>query len=176
MRRLLISLPPLLLLLAGLAMAVATPFAWGAGAHAGLPDWMTASSGALFATPALYISGKTLLQVMRRTDGEFTVISLQLVLGVFLFIVLGFIEVVLAFRIADPRTYDSLITEDGEIHTPPTSFFLITLIGTAFAAAWLSAGAFLYANGLLEDGSRFVRSLDEPDLMAEFLRGRRPRR
>jgi hypothetical protein len=174
-RRWLLALPPLLLLLSGVGMAIAAPFAWGAGNRAGLADWMPAFSAALFAAPAVYISARTLLQVRRETGREFSVFSLQLLLGIFLFVVLAVIELALAFRVAEPRTYDSLLDENGEVATSPAAFLLITLVGTVFATAWLSVGAFLYANGIAADGSRFMRRLDEPDLMDELLRGQWPR-
>ena len=177
MSRLAILAPPLCLLLSGLAMAAVAPFAWGAGRHAELPDWMPAFSGVVFAVPAVWIGFTTVRETWRRTRGGFSVFHLQLVSGLFLFLILALIEVSLAARVADPATYDSLRNADGTIKTTPLSFLLITVVGVAFATGWLSVGAYLYGQGITsENAFRFERPWDEPDPMEDFLRGRTPRR
>ena len=178
LRRVLLLIPPGMLLLSGIAMTVAIPFAWGKGTHVGLEPWMTGFSGVAFAIPALWFGGKTVQQVLRRTSGsdDFSVFSLQLLMGIMFFGLLAVTELVLAFRITDPRTFDTLLNDEGEIATTPTAFILITLIGTFFACSWLSVAAFLYTQGITPGSARFARGLDEPDPMDELLRGQRPRR
>ena len=157
-------------------MAVAAPFAWGDGRHVELPDWMTTVSGLLFAAPAVFIGASTLRETLRRTRGGFSVFHLQLFSGVFLFLILSLIELALVARITDPDTYNSLRDPDGTISTTPLAFFLITLVATAFATGWLSVASYLFSHGITsENAFRFERSLDEPDLMGELLRGQRPR-
>jgi hypothetical protein len=177
MGRIAILTPPLLLLISGLGMAVVAPFAWGAGRGAGLPDWMPAVSGALFALPAVWIGSSTVRESLRRMSGGFSVFHLQLACGLFLFFILALVEVALTARIADPETYDSLRNADGTTKATPLSFFLVTLVSTAFATAWLSAGAYLYGQGITSEKALLSeRAWDEPDPMEDFLRGRRPQR
>jgi hypothetical protein len=176
MARAAVLTPPLLLLISGLGMAVVAPFAWGAGSDAGLPDWMPAFSGALFAFPAVWIGFTTVRETLRRMRGGFSAFHLQLASGLFLFLILALVEVALTARIADPATYDSLRNADGTTKTTPLSFFLVTLVSTAFATAWLGVGAYLYGHGITsEKAMRFEHAWDEPDPMEDFLRGRRPR-
>ncbi|MPZ50415.1 MAG: hypothetical protein GEU75_14130 [Dehalococcoidia bacterium] len=177
MFRLALLMPPVLLLISGLAMACVAPFAWGAGSHVGLPGWMPPLSGALFAVPAIWIGFTAFRETLRRSREGFSVLHMQLGLGLFLFLILALIEVALTARITDTATYDSLRNADGTIRTTSTAFLLITLAGTAFAAGWLSVGAYLYAHGITSDNaSRFEHAWDEPDPMEDFLRGRTPRR
>jgi hypothetical protein len=177
MARIAILTPPLLLLISGLGMAAVAPFAWGAGSGADLPDWMPAVSGALFALPAVWVGLSTVRESLRRMSGGFSVFHLQLACGLFLFFILALVEVALTARIADPATYDSLRNGDDSLKTTPLSFFLVTLVSTAFASAWLSVGAYLYGQGITsEKAMRFERAWDEPDVMEDFLRGQRPQR
>jgi hypothetical protein len=178
LRRVLLLIPPGALLFSGIAMTAAIPFAWGKGTHVGLEPWMTGFSGVAFAAPALWFGGKTVQQILRRTGGgeDFTVFSLQLLMGIMFFSLLAITELVLVFRITDPRTFDTLLNDEGEIATTPTAFLMITLIGTFFACSWLSVAAFLYTQGITPASARFARRLDEPDPMDDLLRGQRPRR
>jgi hypothetical protein len=171
--RVLLLLPTSLLLLSGIAMVCAIPFAWGKGTHVGLEPWMTGFSGVAFAAPVLWIGGMTVLRVLRRTGESFTVFSLQLLVGMLLVLLLSLVEFALAFRITDARTFDTLRDDKGNLMAP-ISFLMVTLIGTFLSSSWLGVAAFLYTNGITPDSDRFARRLDEPDLMDELLRGQRP--
>jgi hypothetical protein len=172
MSRLLLVLP-LLLFLSGLAMVAAIPGSWGAGNHAALQAWMPPLAGLIFALPALYVGGLTLIKTYARSGGDAGVFGFQLIFGASIFIVLALLETILAIRLGEPSTYNSLKRLDGTVHTTALAFFAVTVTGTAFAAGWLSVGSFLYVQGIISDKeSHFTRTLDEPDLMDDFLHSR----
>jgi hypothetical protein len=176
MGRLAVVAPPLFLFLAGLATAAVSPFAWGAGEHAGLPAWMTTFAGVIFAGPAVIMGFLVLKETLTRTAAGFSAFVPQLLLGIFMFWLMAIAEVVLAARLADPSTYNSLLNEAGRPETTPAGFLAVTMLVTGFFGGWTGMGAYLYGQGFLNlRAFRFDRQLDEPDLMDDWLTGRNPR-
>ena len=159
-------------------MAVVSPFAWDAGSVIDLPDWMPTVSGVMFAVPAIWISGRTILDVWQRSrDAEgYSVLQLQLGLGLLIILTTTLLEVALAARIADSATYEALRNSDGSVRTTPLGFILITITGAAFGTMWLSVGSYLYCHAITSDsGIRFETRWDDPDPLGDFLHGRSPR-
>ena len=164
--------PPFLLLLGGLLMLVLSPTAWGKAGHAGLPGWMPFVAALVFALPAIYIGGAACRRMLRLANEKLEAMSLQVWVSAG-FVILGAAsEFVLATRVGDPRTFDSLLDSDGNVNTSPEAFLAITLAVTAFMSAWVGSAAYMYTKGLNATGSRFARRLDEPDYMDDFVHGR----
>lgn len=168
--RVLFSLPPLVLLLAGLVMLAVSPFAWGAARHVDIPAWMTTFAGVCFALPAIVIGLATLLRVLERTNGNYEVLKLHLA-GGGLPLFMAIAEVALALRIADPATYDALRDEVSGETLSPGAFLVYTLLPAAIAALATGMMAYIYAEGFQERRqSRFDKRPGEVDAVGELLR------
>jgi hypothetical protein len=167
--------PPFLLLLGGVLMLALSPTAWGKAAHAGLADWMPFASALVFALPAIYIGGATCRRMLRLVNEALDAMSLQVWVSAGFIILAAASEFVLATRIGDPRTFDSLLDSNGNVNTSPEAFLAITLAVTAFMSAWVGSSAYMYTKGLNAAGARFVRRIDEPDYMDDFFHGRTQR-
>jgi hypothetical protein len=129
LRRSLISLPPLVLTVLGVALLVAAPTAWGKGDQVNLPSWMPTVATVLFGLPALIVGLLFLREVVRRTRADFGVGILSM-LGALLSIAVAVaLEVGLLLRVSDAGTYNSLKDSSGNITTTPTAFMVYTVIG-----------------------------------------------
>ena len=173
--RILLFVPPFLLFAGGSMALVASPFAWGAGAHVELPDWMTTASGISLGVPAIVIGAGAAVSVWRRTAGPFEASGFVVFLPIFLFVSFAVIEAALAVRLPDSSTYDTLRDEDGTINTTPTAFMVITLTTVLSCTAAIGGAAYLYAKTIARGSpSRFEKQLDELDVFGEMMRpGRR---
>jgi hypothetical protein len=171
----LFTTPPALLLLAGLVMLALSPTAWGKAGHAGLPDWMPFAAALCFALPAVYIGGAACLRMLHLRGEKLDVMSLQVWVAAGFILFAAFAVFGLALRIGDPRTFDSLLDDDGEINTTPAAFLAVTIAVTAFISLWVGASAYIYTKGLTQTSARFARHLDEPDYMDDFFHSRPPR-
>lgn len=163
-----LAMPPFLLTLAGGTAVIASPFAWGAGSHVELPDWMTTFFGLLFGATAIAIGFVTLRDVLRRTAVAFSTIQIHLPLGVVLVFV-AVMLLILTTRIGDPNTYDSLRDSRGEITMSAPAFFITTVLGTAIIAAMASACAYVYSQALSREQSRFTKREGEQDVIGKML-------
>jgi hypothetical protein len=163
-------MPAALLLLAGITAAVASLFAWGKGEHAALPDWMTTFSGLLFGLTAIVIGYLALRDILRRTAVPFSFITLHIPLGIFIALV-ALAEFVLSIRLTDTNTYDSLIDSRGEPRGSPGYFLISNIFGTLVIGALVSAAAYVYAQALSREQSRFTKRADEQDAVGKILNG-----
>jgi hypothetical protein len=169
------SLPLVLLLLAGFAVLVAVPYAWGAASIIEIPDWMPSFIGLVVALAAIAIASYSLRGLLRVTRGEFEVHSLQAAGGALLLLVVAAMILGLALRLPDPASYEAAIDDDGEITVGPTMFLgsgIVLTVAYAFVA-WL--GSYLYTHAVTDmEPNRISRRLpNEVDGVGELLRERR---
>jgi hypothetical protein len=161
------------LLVAGVAMLIVAPFAWGKGDHAGLPAWMPSLAGVGFAAPAALLGFAVLREVVRRTRTGFSVLTPQLIIGAFAMAFAVFMVMALATRLADSSVYDSLLNQDGSPNTSPGGFLFICLFASAFVAGGVAFASYIYVQAIsIELPSRFDRRAGDADPMGEMLRGR----
>ena len=188
-----VLLPGFLFAAGALLLLVASPLAWGAGAHAGLRDWQPPLVGVVWALPAILMGWKTLRSVGRKTRERVLVHVVPLAFGaMFLFggslVIWGLVASVPA-----PRTYDALlespaVSPDG----PPgfasaqrsvqfqegmseAGFLAMALLLAAFLFAWIWAASYAYTTAFQADPAmKFeARQAHEVDGVGMLLRGRR---
>jgi hypothetical protein len=175
---------PALLLLASLAVLLLSVPAWGAGAHAGLPDWMPTAAGVVLGLPAAIIAGICLHNVLLSTNASFSVTPLLLVFGLLTLPIAIATETAVAVGVADPATYDRLlepdngsrITSDAALDSGPVSpegFMAGTIVISLFLNGVVAISAVIYASAVtVSGGQRFERTPGEFDAIDELLRGR----
>lgn len=175
--RLILAAPPALLLLAGLVMLIMTPFAWGAAAYVGQPDWTTSFNGLLFAVPAIAVGAITLRETLKRTADEFTLAPIQIGVGFVFILAVAAGVLIFALRITDPATYETLRpTSSRDRGVSPSAFLMIGIFGTAVTAMVTAWVAFLYAQSIFgEAPSRFDKQPGEEDAVGTLLEERESR-
>jgi hypothetical protein len=191
--RISVALLPGFLCAAGIALLIASPLAWGAGADAGLSDWQPPLVGAVFALPAIVVGWMTLRAVGRKTHDRVLIHPVPLTFGV-LFMFGGSVVVWgLVGSLPDPATYDALIepaavSPDG----PPgfaaaqrgvqfqegmseAGFLAIALPLGALMFAFVWAASYAYTTAFQADPlMRFeARQAREVDAVGMLLRGER---
>jgi hypothetical protein len=174
---------PALLLIASLAVLLMSVPASGAGAHAGLPDWMPTAAGVVLGLPAAIIAAICLRNVLRSTNAAFSVAPLLLVFGLLTLPIAIAMETAVAVGVADPATYDRLlesddgssITSDPSLNSGPVSpagFMAGTVVISLFLNGVVAISAVIYASAVTVDGGqRFERRPGEFDAIDELLRG-----
>ena len=151
-------------------MLAMSPGSWGAAESAALPDWMPAVSAVFFAVCSLAIGILTLRGVWERTSSGYAVFAFQLFFGAWLMLVCGLVLLVLATRIAEPSTYESLLDENGRPNVTPEGFAFINLWVTIFVAIFVAFCAYLYCEAITYRAKRVERPPDEVDGVGEMLR------
>jgi hypothetical protein len=166
-----LALPPALLLLGGAMMLVASPVAWGAASDFGQPAWTTTFSGLLVAVPAFVVGGLALRETRRRTRNDFTVALVPVAVAFAFVAVVALGVLVLATRIADPGTYESLQPQTPQDDPfSPAAFVTITIVGTGTIGMVTAGIAYLLCQSIIEEGSpRFRRRADERDALGEII-------
>ena len=173
-RRFALVLPPLALFISALFMLASSPAAWGAGEHVGLDDWMPTVSGLVFALPGLVIGGLCLRRILKLTREDFDSTLFQLWFGLLLFTVSVGAELVLATRLGNSATYNSLRDASGDVTVSPEAFLTTTLVVTGLVAGMVTAAAYTYSEAITSNTRRFERKQGEVDGVGEILRGRGP--
>jgi hypothetical protein len=173
-RRAALLTPPLALLLSALLILLISPFAWGKGAHVGLPDWLTTFNGLIFGTPGVLIGAYCLQDTWKRTRHGFSAGAFQIAAGLFFLVVGTALQLVIAVQVADPDTYDRLRDANGGVMSP-SAFIFTNLLGLFIAAAMVGLTAYTYGKAItVELATRYDRLPGEPDAVGELLRGRNP--
>lgn len=179
------------LLLAGIWLLVVSPFAWGAGAHAGLAAWQPPLVGVVFALPAILLGYTTMRAVARKARHRFALHMLPLAFGVVF--MLGGILVVwgLAAAVPDPDTYTSMLRAPAvspemppavaasqrgvqlQEDMSPVGFLAISLLACFVLVAWVWAASYLYTTAFDADPlMKFeARQAHEVDGVGMLLRG-----
>ena len=157
--------------------------AWGAGAHAGLPDWMPAAAGIVLGLPAAIVAAICLANVLGTTKAAFSVAPLLLVFGLLTLPLAIATETAVAVGVADSATYDRLlesdngsgITSDASLDSGPVSpagFMAGTVVISLFINGVVAISAVIYASAVTVDGGqRFERRPGEFDAIDELLQG-----
>jgi hypothetical protein len=189
--RLAVNALPLCLLLVSVASLLAAPLSWGAARHAGLAAWMPPFTALAFGLPGLTIAALSLGQLSQRTSQAFRVFTFQLFFGVLALLVMTIVIAVVAVRVADPSTYDSLIgigerapptqafeqpispAEVSAQGTSPEGYMLVVTFVAAALAAVTAMAAYLYVSAIDSAPRPRFQSDDELDAVGELLRGRR---
>ncbi len=172
--RLLLLLPPALLVLACLVLIAVSPFAWGAAKIIEAPDWMPPVLGILTALGGLWVGWFAIQTVRRETHGDFSVFSLQTAGGV-LFLAIGVAMFLsLAVQLPDSDTYERAIDDEGKIQISPAGFFVTGLILGAIQTGLAWIGAYVYSHAVtnLSPTRLSVRDPNEVDGIGELLRER----
>jgi hypothetical protein len=184
---------PGMLVVAGLALLVCTPLAWGVGSRAGLSDWQPPMVGLAFAVPSIVFGAATLRGVDRKARLRCTVHLLPLLFAVPILFGLALAVAGLAVSLPDPSTYNSLVEApavtaealpsvvaaqrgvqlQGDLS--PAGFLAIALLVIGFLVAWMSAACYVYTSAFTaEPRMRFEsRQEQEIDGVGMMLRGQR---
>jgi hypothetical protein len=170
-RRLLIQLPPLIALLSGLALLIASLAAWGAANNAGLPSWLTTFGGFMFSLPALLASFVCLRIVRDLTRQSFFISTLQIAVGTILFAILTAWETALTLNVGDAETYEGIALEGGASLSTPELLIVIFLV-TSLKGFLAAAAVYVYAGGVTAEFTRDDRSGEE-DAMGALLQEHR---
>jgi hypothetical protein len=176
------------LLLVSAASLLASPLSWDAARHAGLAAWMPPFTALAFGLPGLAIAALSLRQLSERTSQAFRVFTFQLLFGVLALLVMTIVIAVVAVRVANPSTYDSLLGDETTIRPSfeqPVSpaevsprgmsregYMLVTIVVAGVMAAVTAMAAYMYVSAI--DSARMPRFQDDDELDAvgELLRGR----
>jgi hypothetical protein len=179
---------PFGLLLASAASLLASPLSWDAARHAGLAAWMPPFTALAFGLPGLVIAALSLRQLSHRARQAFRVYTFQLMFGVLALLVMTIVIAVVAVRVADPSTYDSLRGDQApgrpafeqqvlpaEVSPrgmSPEAYMLVSIVVAGVMAAVTALGAYMYVSAV--DSAPTPRFLhpDELDAVGELLRGR----
>jgi hypothetical protein len=185
---------PFALLLASAASLLASPLSWDAARHAGLAGWMPPFTALAFGLPGLAIAALSLRQLSQRTSRAFRVFTFQLLFGVLALLVMTVVISVVAVRVADPSTYDSLLGDQVPIRTAfeqqispaevsPSgmsrdAYMLVTIVVAGVMAAVTALAAYMYVSAIDRAPMPRFQDSDELDAVGELLRGQhgpRPR-
>lgn len=170
--RFVLRLPPILLIVVGVVQLSAAVAAWGAAEHAGIAAPLTTVVGVAFGLPVLLLGLLLRLEVVKRTRGPFSVSLVLLSAGFGALLLAAVALVVLAVRIADPATYDSLLTAGGQPNVSPAGFLFISLFSTAFFGGFLVLVSYLYVQAITSmPRTVFDRRDDERDGVGALLAG-----
>ncbi len=172
--RLVVLVPPALLLVGAAALLVASPFAWGAGEHVGMPAWMPTFSGLVTSVPSLVNGASAFRGAWNRSRGRFAVSILQRTLPALALVVIALTEMTFASRIGASDTYDSVRDASGEITIGPALSLLAMLLGALFLNVFAAAGGYYLVESMTNESSRFAKQASEPDAMGEILGSGRP--
>jgi hypothetical protein len=185
---------PFCLLQASVAALLASPLSWDAARHAGLAGWMPPFTALAFGLPGLAIAALSLRQLSRRTSHAFRVYSFQLMFGVLALLVMTIVIAVVAVRVADPSTYDSLLGDQAPVRpafeqqiSPAEvsprgmsreGYMLVTVVVAGTMVAVTALAAYMYVSAIDRAPMPRFQDSDELDAVGELLRGRhgpRPR-
>jgi hypothetical protein len=182
----LLALPFGLLLVSG-ASLLASPLSWDAARHAGLAAWMPPFTALAFGLPGLAIAVLSLLQLSQRTSKAFRVFTFQLLFGVLALLVMTIVVAVVAARVADPSTYDSLLGDQVPLGpaleqqvTPAEvsprgmsreGYMLLTIVVAGVMAAVTALAAYMYVSAVDSAPRPRFQDSDELDAVGELLRG-----
>jgi hypothetical protein len=170
MTRLAVLLPPVALLVAGLAMLAVAPFAWGAAETIDFDDPVPTVIALIYAIPAILIGGFSSRAVVAVTRNEFNISWFIQPFGAGAYFLATVLEVALCFRVADSATYAHLRNASGDVTATQAG-----LLATSAAPAILLAGlvtvfAYAYCQSLTPVGTRrFDRQPDEPDMIEALM-------
>ena len=173
--RLLLVMPPLVLLAASGLLMITSPFAWGAAEVLDAPDWMPPVLGIIVAIGGLSVGFFSLRHTLRTTHGDFEVFGLQLVFGVLMFVSGAAMMLSLVFQLPDTDTYARALDDNGEYTVSVSGFFILSLLLGAFNVGWVWVGAYLYSHAIanMQPNRISARHPGETDGVGELLRERR---
>jgi hypothetical protein len=185
---------PFALLLVSAASLLAAPLSWDAARHAGFAAWMPPFTALALGLPGLAIAALSLRQLSRRTSRAFRVYTFQLLFGVLALLVMTVVVAVVAVRVADSSTYDSLLGDQAPVRPAfeqqvsraevsprgmsREGYMLVTVAVAGVMAAVTALAAYMYVSAIDRAPMPRFQDSDELDAVGELLRGRhgpRPR-
>jgi hypothetical protein len=171
--RWLVLLPPSLLFVASIVVAVAAIDAWGAAEPVEIPAWMTTFAGLLIALPGVATGIIGFYETRQRTRGDFGADQRGLASGALWLLTAALAELFVAARIGDPATYNPLRDEEGNPEMVPGAFLMFTIVGSFVFGALVAPSGYIYSQAIWpERPNRFRRRVNERDYMGEYFRGR----
>jgi hypothetical protein len=173
--RSLLLIPPLALVSGSLTLLAASLLSWGAASEIGARDWMPPVAGLIVAAGGLLLGGYELREVLKRTQGDFSLFPLQLVAGSLLLVLGAGMQIAIAVDIGDPSTYEHLKEPDGTVRTSPTVYFIGSTVLSAFTLVYVWTAAYVYGMAITNQKPNRIseRKPGEVDAIGELIRERK---
>ena len=172
--RALLLLPPFVLVVASIVLLASAPLSWGAAEVLDAPDWIPPIVGAIVALAGLWVGLYSLRHTAQGTRGDFSVFSLQLVLGILMFASGSAMMLTLAVQLPDTDTYARALDDDGSISIGVVELVVVSLVTGALCIGLVWVGAYLYSHAItnLRPNRISARLPGEVDGVGELLRRR----